>query len=192
VGQFALAYEWPLWLEVWWCAGWWLYVCITLFTYTSLQRDLAWMALKQPSTLWVIAMTGVLIAGLVSLEEFGVRRGTWSMLPSYIGVGLTFPLFALADALPGGLRLRFLRFATPAGLAATAIIAVVLRLPAAEGTPGELVWTVMGKDTVTNLHALTYSSTVLAVLFAEGAVHAWAFPNELAFIRSGVRIGSAP
>jgi hypothetical protein len=33
------------------------------------------------------------------------------------------------------------------------------------------------------------------VLLAEGAVHAWAFPNELAFIRSGVRIvriGSAP
>ena len=50
----------------------------------------------------------------------------------------------------------------------------------------------MGKDTVTNLQALTYSSTVLAVLFAEGVVHAWAFPNELAFIRSGVRIGSAP
>ena len=191
-GQFALAYEWPLWLEVWWCAGWWLHVCLTLLAYASLQRDLAWMALKQPSTMWFIAMTGVLIAGLVSLTEVGIRRGTWSMLPSYVGLGLAFPLCALADALPRGLRLQFLRFGAPAGLVATAIIAVVLRLPAAEGTPGELVWTVMGKDTVTNLQALTYSSTVLAVLLAEGVVHAWAFPNELAFIRSGVRIGSAP
>ena len=58
LGQFALAYEWPLWLEVWNCVGWWLCVCVLLLGFTSMQRDIAWMALKQASTLWVIAMTG--------------------------------------------------------------------------------------------------------------------------------------
>ena len=42
-------------------------------------------------------------------------------------------------------------------------IALVLRLPTAENTPGKLVWTVMGTDTVTILQALTYSATVMTV-----------------------------
>jgi hypothetical protein len=58
LGQFALAYEWPLWLEVWSCVGWWLSVCAFLLWFASMQREIAWMALKQASTLWVIATTG--------------------------------------------------------------------------------------------------------------------------------------
>jgi hypothetical protein len=42
-----------------------------------------------------------------------------------------------------------------------AAIALVLRLPTAEDTPGQIVWTVMGTDMVTNLQALTYSATVM-------------------------------
>ncbi len=58
LGQFALAYERPLWLEVWTCVGMWLCVCVMLLAYSSMQREIAWMALKQVSTLWIIAMTG--------------------------------------------------------------------------------------------------------------------------------------
>ena len=67
------------------------------------------------------------------------------------------------------------------------MIAIALRLPTAEQTPGKLVWTVMGTDTVTNLQVATYSATVIAVLLAEGVMRAWVFPNELAFIRTSVR-----
>jgi hypothetical protein len=45
LGQFALAYEWPLWLEVWNCVGRWLCVCVLLLGFASMQRDIAWMAL---------------------------------------------------------------------------------------------------------------------------------------------------
>jgi hypothetical protein len=187
-GQFALAYEWPLWLEVWMCVGWWLAVCVLLLWFASMQREIAWMALKQVSTLWVIAMTGALVAGLVSLWEFGVHRSTWVVLPVYVGNSLCFPLVAMADALPPKLRLGILRFLGPLALGAVATVALVLRLPTAEDTPGELVWTVMGTDTVTNLEALTYSATVLALLLAKGVVKSWVFPNRLAFIETSLNI----
>jgi hypothetical protein len=184
LGQFALAYEWPLWLEVWSCVGWWLSVCMLLLWFASMQREIAWMALKQASTLWVIAMSGVFVAGLISLYEFGGQRSTWVNLPVYVGGALFFPLIAMADALPPKLRLRILRFSGPLALGAAATVALALRLPTAEDTPGELVWTVMGTDTVTNLQALTYSSTVLTLLLAEGVLSSWVFPNKLAFIQA--------
>jgi hypothetical protein len=120
-----------------------------------MQREIAWMALKQVSTLWVIAMTGVFVAALVSQHEFGLHRSTWVNLPAYVGGALFFPLVAMADALPPQLRLPVLRFLGPLALGAASAISLVLRLPTAEGTPGELIWTVMGTDTVTNLQALT-------------------------------------
>jgi hypothetical protein len=138
-GQFALAYEWPLWLEVWMCVGWWLTVCVLLLFYASMQREIAWMALKQASTLWSIAMTGVFVAALVRLYEFGVLRSTWVDLPAYVGCALCFPLGGMADALPPKLRLPFLRFAGLFVLGAAASVALVLHLPTAEDTPGEPV-----------------------------------------------------
>jgi hypothetical protein len=153
-----------------------------------MQREIAWMALKQASTLWVIAMTAVFVAAAVSLHEFGVHRSTWVDLPAYVGCELFFPLIAMADALPPKLRLPVLRFLGPFAFGAAAAIALVLRLPTAEDTPGELVWTIMGTDTVTNLQALTYSSTVLTVLLAEGVVTSWVFPNRLAFIQMSVDV----
>ena len=188
VGQFALAYQWPLWLEVWYCVGWWLALGVVLLWYVSLQRELAWMALKQPSTLWIIAMSGLWVAGLASLSEFGIHRSTWITVPIYINCGLFFPLVAMADALPSAMRLSCLRFFGPTAVMAMGAVAIVLRLPTAEGTPGKLVWTVMGTDTVTNLQVITYSSTVIAVLLAEGVLRAWVFPNELAFIRAKLRV----
>jgi hypothetical protein len=187
-GQFAFAYEWPLWLEVWACVGWWLSVCVFLLWFASMQREIAWMALKQASTLWVIAMAGMFVAASVSLNEFGVRRSTWVVLPVYIGCSLVFPLIAMADALPPKLRLRVLRFLGLFGFGALAAVALVLRLPTAEDTPGELVWTVMGTDTVTNLQALTYSCTVLTLLLAKGVVKSWVFPNRLAFIQTSLSV----
>ncbi len=92
LGQFALAYEWPLWLEVWFSVGWWLGVSVQLLWFASMQREIAWMALKQVATLWIIAMTGVFVAGNVSLNEFGVHRGTWVVLPAYIGYALFYPM----------------------------------------------------------------------------------------------------
>jgi hypothetical protein len=188
LGQFALAYEWPLWLELWYCVGWWLMVGVVLLWYASMQRKLAWMALKQFSTVWVIVTTGVFVAALISLSESGVHRSLWVDLPAYIGCALFFPLIAMADALPSKLRLRVLRFLGPPSFGAIGAIALVLRLPTAEDTPGELVWTVMGVNTVTNLQALTYSATVLTVLLAKGVLHSWVFPDRLAFIVNTLRI----
>jgi hypothetical protein len=51
LGQFAPAYEWPLWFDLWSCVGWWLVVCVQPLLYASMQREIAWMALKQVSTL---------------------------------------------------------------------------------------------------------------------------------------------
>ena len=144
------------------------------------------MALKQVSTMWIIAMTGVWVAAFVSLWEFGVHRSTWVVLPVYIGCALFFPLIAMADALPPKLRLRVLRFLGPFALGCVAANALLLRLPTAEDTPGKLVWTVMGTDTVTNLQALTYSATVMMVLLAEGVVRSWAFQDQLAFIQTNL------
>jgi hypothetical protein len=183
LGQFALAYEWPVWLELWYCVGWWLSACMQLLILASMQREIAWMALKQASTLWIIAMAGIFVAALVSLYEFGVHRSTWVDLSAYVGCALFFPLVAMADALPPMLRLPVLRFLGPFALGATGAFALVLRLPTAEDTPGKLVWTVMGTDTVTNIEALTYSATVLTVLLAEGVVKSWVFPSRLAFIQ---------
>jgi hypothetical protein len=188
LGQFALAYELPPWLEVWMCVGCWLVVCVLLLWFASMQREIAWMALKQIPTLWIIAMTGVFVAAFVSLYEFGVLLSTWVVLPIYVGCALAFPLITMADALPPKLRLPVLRFFGPFALGATASFALVLRLPTAEDTPGELVWTVMGTDTVTNLQALAYSSTVLTVLLAEGVVKSWVFPNRLAFIQTSLDV----
>ena len=182
LGQFAVAYPWARWLEVWICVGWWLAVGVVLLWYASMQREIAWMALKQFSTLWVIALTGVLVAGMISLHEFGVHRSTWVQLPLYIGCALFFPLVAMADALPPKVRLPFLRFLGPFALGTTAILALVLRLPTAKGTPGELVWTVMGVNTVTNLQVITYAATVMMLLLAEGLLRAWVFPNQFAFV----------
>jgi hypothetical protein len=188
LGQFALAYNWPLWLEVWVCIGHWLSACVFVLWFASMQREIAWFALKQASTLWIVATTGVFVAGLISLYEFGIHRSTWVGLPVYIACLLFYPLIAMADGLPPKLRLRVLRFGGPVALGPMSIFVVVLRLPTAEDTPGELVWTVMGTDTVTNLQALTYSATVLAVLLAEVVLRAWMFPDELALIQMGLRV----
>jgi hypothetical protein len=187
-GQFALAYKWPLWLEVWISVGWWLSFGVLLLWFASMQREIAWMALKQVSTIWVIAMTGVVLAALISLCEFGVQRSTWVNVPVYIGCALFFPLVAMADALPPTLRLRVLRFFGPIALGCAGAIALVLRLPMAKGTPGELIWTVMGTDTVSNLQALTYSTTVMTIMLAKGVLRSWAYPESLAFIQMSVRI----
>jgi hypothetical protein len=74
-------------------------MCVQLVCFASMQREIAWMALKQVATLWIIAMTGVFVAALVSLYEFGVHRSTWVDLPVYIGCALFYPLIAMADAL---------------------------------------------------------------------------------------------
>ncbi len=66
-----------------------------------------------------------------------------------------YALLPAGDALPPKLRLRILRFLAPFALGRAVAVSLVLRLPTAEDTPGELVWTVMGTDTVTNLQALT-------------------------------------
>ena len=186
LGQFAFAYAWPLWLEVWLCVGWWLSVGVLFLWYASMQREIAWMALKQVSTMWIIAMTGVWVAAFVSLWELGVRRSTWVVLPVYIGCALFFPLIAMADALPPKLRLHALRFLGPFALGCVAANALLLRLPTAEDTPGKLVWTVMGTDTVTNLQAITYSATVVTVLLAKGILRAWVFPDQLAFVQASL------
>jgi hypothetical protein len=151
-----------------------------------MQREIAWMALKQAWTLWIIAITGIFVAALVSLYKFGLHRSTWVDLPAYVGCALFFPLVAMADALPPKLRLPVLRFLGPFASGAAASVALVLRLPTAEGTPGKLIWTVMGTDTVMNLEALTYSATVLTVLLAEGVLSSWVSPNRLAFIQTSL------
>jgi len=187
VGQFAIAYEWPLWLEVWWCVGYWVSFGVVVLLYGSLQRELAWIALKQPSTLWIIAMCVLWGAGFVSLHDFGIQRSTWVTVPLHVTPMLFFPLVAMAEAMPPAVRLSVLRYLGLVCLGGTGMIAIALRLPTAEQTPGKLVWTVMGTDTVTNLQVATYSATVIAVLLAEGVMRAWVFPNELAFIRTSVR-----
>ena len=111
---------------------------------------------------------------------------------------LFFPLIATADALPAKLRLRILRFFGPTILGCMCLFSVVLRLPTSEHTPGKLVWTVMGTDTVTNLQALTYSSTVMAALLAKGVLRAWLYPDRLSFISTSLSmrvcdgVGPAP
>ena len=139
--------------------------------------------------MWIIAMTGVFVASWVSLWEFGVHKSTWVLLPVYIDFALFFPLMALADALPIKLRLHFVRFFGPFVLICAAAVAVVLRLPTAEHTPGKLVWTVMGTDTVTNLEALTSSATVMTALLAEGVLRAWVLPDQLAFVVTSFCVG---
>jgi hypothetical protein len=156
---------------------------VVVLLYGSLQRELAWIAFKQPSTLWIIAMCGLWGAGFVSLHDFGIQRSTWVTVPLHVTPMLFFPLVAMADAMPPAVRLLVLRFISLAVLGAVATVGVVLRLPTAEGTPGKLVWTVMGTDTVTNLQAITYSATVIAVLLTEGVLMAWLFPSELSFIK---------
>ena len=188
LGQFALAYAWPLWLEVWVCMGWWSSVALLLLWYASMQRQIAWMALTQFSTVWVIAMTVVFVTGLVSLWEFGVHQSTWVVLPVYIGCVLVFPLVSMADALPPTLRVLALRFAGPFVLGCAVSVALVLRLPTAEATPGKILWTVMGTDTIGNLQAVTYSCTVMALLLAKGVLRAWVFPDTLAFIQMNVLV----
>ena len=129
------------------------------------------------------------VAGLVSLWEFGVyRKSAWVGLPVYIGCALVFPLVAMADALPQRLRVLALRFAGPFVLACAVAVALVLRLPTAEDTPGQIVWMVMGTDTVNNLQAMTYSCTVMAVLLAKGVLRVWVFPDKLAFIQMNVTV----
>ena len=188
-GQFALAYAWPLWLELWVCVGWWLSVCALSLWWASMQHQIAWRVLTQFSTLWVVLMTGVCVAGLISLHEDGLHRSTWVVLPVYIGCALIFPLIAMADALPPGLRLHVLRIFGPFALLAACTVVLGLRLPTAKDTPGEIKWTVMGTETVTNhLHALRTSGTVVMVLIAKGVFRAWMFPDRLAFIQTSLRI----
>ena len=79
-------------------------------------------------------MTGIFVAGLISLYEFGIHRIN---LPLYVALALYFPLVTMADALPPGLRLPVLRFAGPFALGCMAAVSLVLRLPTAEGTPGK-------------------------------------------------------
>jgi hypothetical protein len=131
VGQFALAYQWPLWACGSRCGTAWDRGCLC-----AMQRDIAWMALRQFSTLWIIAMTGFFVAGWVHLSEFGVRRSTWVVLPCYLVCGLLFPLVAMAGALPPAPRLLVLHFGGPFAFAAVGAMALVLRLPTAENMPG--------------------------------------------------------
>ena len=189
LGQFAPAYAWPLWLEIWVCVGYWLSAGVLLLWYASLQCEIALLALRQFSTMWIMAMTGVFVAAWVSLWEFGVHKSTWVLLPVYIDFALFFPLMALADALPIKLRLHFVRFFGPFVLICAAAVAVVLRLPTAEDTPGQILWTVMGTDAVTNLEALTSSATVMTALLAEGVLRAWVLPHQLAFVVTSFCVG---
>ncbi len=190
VGQFAFAYSWPLWVEVWNGVGFWVSMLPVLLWYSSMQRQLVWMALKQPSTLWIIAITVVWVAAWASLYSDGVHQSTWVTVPICIDLLLFFPLIAMADALPPKLRLCVLRYLGPAVCGCTAIIALTLRLPAAENTPGLVVWSVMGTDTVTNLQALTYSSTVMTLLLTKGVLRAWILPDQLAFITTTLRLAT--
>jgi hypothetical protein len=105
---------------------------------------------------------------------------------------LFFPLIAMADALPPAVRLSVLRLVGPTALAAVSAVALVLRLPTAEATPGKLVWTVMGTDTMTNLQVITFSGTLIGAMLAEGVLKAWCFPNELAFIRASLTFRVTP
>ena len=188
LGQHALSYKWPLWLQIWMAVGWWLNVCVQLLWVASLQREIAWMALKQASTLWVVAMTLLWVGGWVHHWEFGVHLDTWVGLPAYVGCLLFFPLVAMADALPPALRIPVLRGAGPLAISATGAVALVLRLPTADNTPGALVWASMGTETVTNLHAIMLSGTVLTALLIEGVLSAWLWPKRLAFIVNAVKI----
>jgi hypothetical protein len=187
LGQFALAFEWPLWLEVWMCVGWSLSTCVVLLWFASMQREIAWMALRQLSTLWVIAMTGVFVAANATQQAY-VHRRLWVVLPVYTGCALFFPLVAMADALPTKLRLPVLRFLGTAAFGCPTLVSLSLRLPTAEDTPGELIWSVMGSDTVTNLQALTYSATAAAILLAKGVLKSWVFPTRLAFIQTSLGV----
>jgi hypothetical protein len=153
-----------------------------------MQHQMAWRVLTQFSTLWVVLMTGVFVAGLISLHEDGLHRSTWVVLPVHIGCALFFPLIAMADALPPGLRLHVLRIFGPFALLAACTVVLGLRLPTAKDTPGEIKWTVMGTETVTNLHALRTSGTVMMVLIAKGVFRAWMFPDRLAFIQTSLGI----
>ena len=118
------------------------------------------------------------------------HQSTWVTVPICIDLLLFFPLIAMADALPPKVRLCVLRYLGPAVCGCTTIIALTLRLPAAENTPGLVVWSVMGTDTVTNLEALTYSSTVLTLLLAKGVLRAWILPDQLAFITTKLRLAT--
>jgi hypothetical protein len=188
VGQFAPAYYWPMWLDMWVSVGWSFAVLVLLLWYATLQRELAWMSLKQVSTMWIIAMTGLFIAGFTSLMGFGIHKNTWATVPTYMGCALFFPLVAMADALPVALRLPLLKFCGPFAFGAAALIALVLRLPTAQETPGRIVWTVMGIETFTNLQAVTSSCTVIAVLLAKGVLRVWLHPHRLAFIQANIAV----
>jgi hypothetical protein len=187
-GEYALAYPRPYWNDLWQAAGLWATVPVLLLWFGSLQRDVAWLALKQPSTWWVTLMTAMFTAGDASHLTFALQRELWIDLPVFICCMLIFPLVAMADALPPGLRLPMLRFAGTGLMGLMAVMAVLPRLPSAADAPGCVLWAVMGVDTITNIQAIAYSSTVLVVLLAEGSARAWVWPNQLAFIREPIEL----
>ena len=187
-GEYALAYPRPYWNDLWQAAGVWATVPVLLLWFGSLQKDVAWLALKQPSTWWVTLMAAVFTAGDASHLTFALQRELWIDLPVYICCMLIFPLVAMADALPPGLRLPMLRFAGTGLMGLMAVMAVLPRLPSAADAPGCVLWAVLGVDMITNIQASAYSSTVLVALLAEGSAHAWMWPNQLAFIREPIEL----
>ena len=188
LGEFALAYPIPLWVEVWNATGYWCALLVVLLWYASLQRDVVWMACQEPAMWYIFFMSAVFSASLASLEETGVHRSTWVFLPTYLAIPPFFTLIVLSDALPFSLRLITLRFGVLFVFSLVAIVAVVVRLPTAASTPGLLLWGVFGFEPVTNLEAMAISTGVLAALLAQGAVSAWLWPGEMAFVSNYVTI----
>jgi hypothetical protein len=147
-GRLSLAYPRPFWLDIWGCVGLWVAVVIALFHYALLQRDIAWMVLRTPATLWIFAMTGLFVASLVSIMTYELDRviALPVYIPFYIFCSLFIPLVAMADAVPPRLRVLFHRIGGVGTMLILTTIGVVLRLPAALHTPGDSKWAVLGVE----------------------------------------------
>ena len=81
-------------------------------------------------------MTCVFVAGDAHNLTIALQRELWIDLPVYIALLLFFPLVAMADALPPGLRVYVMRYLVSGVMSLLALLALALRLPAAAGTPG--------------------------------------------------------
>ncbi len=75
----------------------------------------------------------------------------WGAMDDTVLLFFQIPM-ADSDALSPALRVPVLRGAGPLAISATGAVALVLRLPTAGKPPGELVWAIMGTETVTNLN----------------------------------------
>jgi hypothetical protein len=85
-------------------------------------------------------MTCVLVAGDAHNLTVALQRELW------IDLLLFFPLVAMADALPPGLRVYVLRYLVSGAMSLLAFLALALRLPMAADTPGCVQRGVMGFD----------------------------------------------